>query len=177
MKKNILLSEPRKLGVRLTGCKKSAHFFGVFVFFVVCLFSCSSLAADDFEQNLKDYRFEKYKNFPEFNLKFYDFELIEFKKIFFWEYFHRIWGRLIGGRGGFTLGGPFGMLLGSLIGGKISRSRTSRGFSSAAQGQQMFALSLIVLSAKLSKADGQVSKEELIAVKDKLINPDNEIDP
>ena len=54
MKKNILLSEPRKLGVRLTGCKKSAHFFGVFVFFVVCLFSFSSIAANDFEQNLKD---------------------------------------------------------------------------------------------------------------------------
>ena len=40
----------------------------------------------------------------------------------------------------------------------------------------MFALSLIVLSAKLSKADGQVSKEELIAVKDKLKIPDNELD-
>ena len=40
--------------------------------------------------------FEKNKNFPEFNLKNFDFELIEFKKIFFWEYFHRIWGRLIG---------------------------------------------------------------------------------
>tara|TARA_Y100000590_G_scaffold44110_1_gene46966 strand:+ start:1907 stop:2632 length:726 start_codon:yes stop_codon:yes gene_type:complete len=86
-----------------------------------------------------------------------------------------IWGSLIGGMVGFTLGGPFGMLLGSLIGGKISRSRTSRGFSSAAQGQQMFALSLIVLSAKLSKADGQVSKEELVAVRDKLKIPENEI--
>ncbi len=40
--------------------------------------------------------FEKYKNFPEFNLKNFDFDLIEFKKIFFWEYFHRFWGRLIG---------------------------------------------------------------------------------
>ena len=35
---------------------------------------------------------------------------------------------------------------------------------------------MIVLSAKLSKADGQVSKEELIAVKDKLKIPENEID-
>ena len=40
----------------------------------------------------------------------------------------------------------------------------------------MFALSLIILSAKLSKADGQVSKEELIAVKDKLKIPENELD-
>ena len=35
---------------------------------------------------------------------------------------------------------------------------------------------MIVLSAKLSKVDGQVSKEELIAVKDKLKIPDNELD-
>ena len=42
--------------------------------------------------------------------------------------------------------------------------------------QEVFALSLIILSAKLSKADGHVSKEELIAVKDKLQIPDSEID-
>ena len=87
-----------------------------------------------------------------------------------------IWGSLIGGMIGLSLGGPFGMLLGSLIGGKISRAKSRMGFGSFAQPQQIFALSLIVLSAKLSKADGQVSKEELIAVKDKLKIPENEID-
>tara|TARA_Y100000590_G_scaffold24156_1_gene27512 strand:- start:2659 stop:3384 length:726 start_codon:yes stop_codon:yes gene_type:complete len=87
-----------------------------------------------------------------------------------------IWGSLIGGMIGFSLGGPFGMLLGSLIGGKISRAKSRAGFSSFAHPQQIFALSLIVLSAKLSKADGQVSKEELVAVKDKLKIPENEID-
>ena len=87
-----------------------------------------------------------------------------------------IWGSLIGGMIGLSLGGPFGMLLGSLIGGKISRARSSSGFNSFAQPQQIFALSLIVLSAKLSKADGQISKEELIAVKDKLKITENEID-
>ena len=87
-----------------------------------------------------------------------------------------IWGSLIGGMIGFSLGGPFGMLLGSLIGGKISRAKSRTGFGSFAQPQQVFALSLIVLSAKLSKADGQVSKEELIAVKDKLRIPENELD-
>ena len=85
-----------------------------------------------------------------------------------------IWGSLIGGMIGFSLGGPFGMLLGSLLGGKISRSRTRPGFRASAQSQRIFALSLIVLSAKLSKADGQVSREELIAVKDKLKIPENE---
>ena len=88
-----------------------------------------------------------------------------------------IWGSLIGGMIGLSLGGPFGMLLGSVIGGKISRTRSSSGnFAAFAQPQQVFALSLIVLSAKLSKADGQVSKEELIAIKDKLKIPENEID-
>ena len=86
-----------------------------------------------------------------------------------------IWGSLIGGMIGFSLGGPFGMLLGSLIGGKVSRARTRGGFNAQAQGQRIFALSLIVLSAKLSKADGQVSREELIAVKDKLKIPEHEI--
>jgi len=86
-----------------------------------------------------------------------------------------IWGSLIGGMIGLSLGGPFGMLLGSLIGGKISRAKSRTGFGSFAQPQQIFALSLIVLSAKLSKADGQVSKEELIAVKDKLRIPENEL--
>ena len=87
-----------------------------------------------------------------------------------------IWGSLIGGMVGLSLGGPFGMLLGSIIGGKISRARSgARNFGVFAQSQQVFALSLIVLSAKLSKADGQVSKEELIAVRDKLKIPENEI--
>ncbi len=87
-----------------------------------------------------------------------------------------IWGSLIGGMIGFSLGGPFGMLLGSLVGGKISRARSRRNFGAFAQPQQIFALSLIVLSAKLSKADGNVSREELVAVKDKLKIPENEID-
>ena len=89
-----------------------------------------------------------------------------------------IWGSLIGGMVGLSLGGPFGMLLGSLIGGRISRARssTSGSFGAFAQPQQIFALSLIVLSAKLSKADGQVSKEELLAVRDKLKIPENEIE-
>ena len=87
-----------------------------------------------------------------------------------------IWGSLIGGMIGLSLGGPFGMLLGSIIGGKISRAKSGSGMGTFAQPQQVFALSLIVLSAKLSKADGQVSREELIAVKDKLKIPDNELD-
>ena len=83
-----------------------------------------------------------------------------------------IWGSLLGGVLGFSFGGPFGALLGSFLGGKISRISSSSSFTSQQNSQQIFALSLIILSAKLSKADGRVSKEELIAVKDKLQIPE-----
>ena len=87
-----------------------------------------------------------------------------------------IWGSLLGGVIGFSLGGPFGALLGSFLGGKISNISSSNTFGCQQNSQQIFALSLIILSAKLSKADGRVSKEELIAVKEKLQIPDSEID-
>ena len=87
-----------------------------------------------------------------------------------------IWGSLIGGAIGLSFGGPLGMLLGSFIGGRISKARSSIRHSSFQQNQEIFAISLIVLSAKLSKADGQVSREELIAVKDKLKIPESELD-
>ena len=87
-----------------------------------------------------------------------------------------IWGSLIGGMLGLSLGGPFGMLIGSILGGKITRMRSQKSFSAIGQSQKIFALSLIVLSAKLSKADGQVSREELVAVKEKLKIPENELD-
>ena len=87
-----------------------------------------------------------------------------------------IWGSLLGGVIGFSFGGPFGALLGSFLGGKISRLSSSKKISGQQNAQEVFALSLIILSAKLSKADGHVSKEELFAVKEKLQIPDSEID-
>ena len=40
--------------------------------------------------------FNKYKKFPEYKVINFNISLDDFKQIFFWEYFHRIWGRLIG---------------------------------------------------------------------------------
>ncbi len=40
--------------------------------------------------------FEIYKEYPEYQLKNITMTVNEFKKIFFWEYLHRVWGRLIG---------------------------------------------------------------------------------
>ena len=40
--------------------------------------------------------FAKYQQTPQFRLLNFDFTLQEFKYIFFWEWFHRFWARLIG---------------------------------------------------------------------------------
>jgi DnaJ like chaperone protein len=86
-----------------------------------------------------------------------------------------IWGSLIGGFVGFSFAGPIGALIGSMVGGRISSGRRSGFQRSFAPPQQVFAIALIILTAKLAKADGQVSKEELTAVKNKLKIPDHEI--
>ena len=82
-----------------------------------------------------------------------------------------IWGKIIGGTAGFALGGPIGAILGIMVGGSIDRSRKKfQNFKSIPheQKQNLFALSIIILSAKVAKADGQVTKDEIHAFKDKF---------
>ncbi|MCX6318217.1 MAG: COX15/CtaA family protein [Bacteroidetes bacterium] len=40
--------------------------------------------------------FDKYRQTPQYQLLNFDFKLSDFKFIFFWEWFHRFWARLIG---------------------------------------------------------------------------------
>ena len=87
-----------------------------------------------------------------------------------------IWGSLIGGFVGFSFAGPIGALIGSMLGGRISSARRSSFQRSFAHSQQVFAVALIILTAKVAKADGHVSKEELIAIKYKLKIPEHEMD-
>ncbi len=87
-----------------------------------------------------------------------------------------IWGSLLGGMVGFSFGGPIGALIGSMIGGRLSSSRRGGFRQGFAQQQQIFVISLIILTAKLAKVDGHVSREELVAVKEKLKIPEHEID-
>ena len=86
-----------------------------------------------------------------------------------------IWGSLIGGIVGFSFAGPIGALIGSMVGGRMSSARRSGFHRSFAPPQQVFAIALIILTAKLAKVDGQVSKEELVAIKNKLKVPDHEL--
>ena len=51
--------------------------------------------------------FDLYKSSPEYEQFNYGMELDGFKSIFFWEYFHRLWGRLLG----LAFGLPFLVLL------------------------------------------------------------------
>ena len=87
-----------------------------------------------------------------------------------------IWGSIIGGFVGFSFAGPIGALIGSMLGGRISSNRRQSFQKGFVPPQQIFAISLIILTAKLAKADGQVSRDELIAIKKKLKIPDHEID-
>ena len=80
-----------------------------------------------------------------------------------------IWGKIIGGTAGFALGGPIGAILGVIIGGRLTK--TSNKFTSFnkiphEQKQNIFALSFIILSAKIAKADGQVTDNEILAFKE-----------
>lgn len=47
-------------------------------------------------QEAWQYQFDLYKQSPEFAAKHFWMELGDFKKIFFWEWLHRLWGRTIG---------------------------------------------------------------------------------
>ena len=82
-----------------------------------------------------------------------------------------IWGKIIGGTTGFALGGPLGAIIGMMIGGSFDRSArrlSSSNQISQQQKQNVFALCIIVLSAKIAKADGQVTKEEIYTFKEKF---------
>jgi DnaJ like chaperone protein len=89
-----------------------------------------------------------------------------------------IWGKIIGGTAGFALGGPIGAILGVMVGGSIGKK--AKRFANPhqipnQQRQNIFALSIIILSAKIAKADGIVTKDEIYAFKDKFNIPDNEM--
>lgn len=51
--------------------------------------------------------FDKYKQIPEYELRHSHYTLEDFKRIYFWEYIHRLWGRLMG----FVFAIPFAVLL------------------------------------------------------------------
>ena len=88
------------------------------------------------------------------------------------------WGKVVGGVAGLVMGGPFGAVMGAALGhaadqGAIPRIRLAQRFGldpariAAMLGgrDQIFAVGVVVLSAKLAKCDGAVTRQEIDAFK------------
>ena len=87
-----------------------------------------------------------------------------------------IWGKIIGGATGFAFGGPIGALLGGVAGHAIDKIKTKKKMPEETALKQIgFTIGVIVLSAKMAKADGKVTEDEIRAFKEKINVPDNEI--
>ena len=87
-----------------------------------------------------------------------------------------IWGKIIGSATGFAFGGPIGELLGGAAGHALDKLKTKEKLPEQLALKQIgFTIGVIVLSAKMAKADGKVTKSEIKAFKEKINVPDNEI--
>ncbi len=76
-----------------------------------------------------------------------------------------IWGKILGGAAGFAVGGPLGAIIGTVAGHAYDRMRATgpeAGRQDTAK-QTAFAIAVIVLSAKMAKADGHVTRDEVEA--------------
>ncbi|MDX2263676.1 MAG: TerB family tellurite resistance protein [Hyphomicrobiales bacterium] len=83
-----------------------------------------------------------------------------------------IWGKLTGAAAGLAVGGPIGALLGGLAGHFVIDHETAQ--SSDDDKQVAFTVGVIALGAKMAKADGVVTKDEVHAFKQVFQVPDGE---
>jgi DnaJ like chaperone protein len=86
-----------------------------------------------------------------------------------------IWGKLAGAAGfaeGAHVSGPVRGLLGALAGGDIFHHDND----SSAQHQVAFTIGVIALGAKMAKADGVVTRDEVIAFKEVFKVPEGEME-
>ena len=74
-----------------------------------------------------------------------------------------IWGKIIGGAAGFALGGPLGAIVGAAAGHAVDKMRA--GPPSEKRRQAAFSIAVIVLAAKMAKADGVVTRDEIDSFK------------
>ncbi|MBK1696487.1 TerB family tellurite resistance protein [Rhodovibrio salinarum] len=107
-----------------------------------------------------------------------------------------IWGKIVGGTAGFAVGGPLGAILGGLAGHAVDRMRDStreltdqdtdpqRQAGEQPEADQhaddntkkiAFTIGVIVLGAKMAKADGVVTKDEIQAFRQVFQVPPEEV--
>ena len=70
----------------------------------------------------------------------------------------------IGAMIGFTLGGPLGALIGGVLGSRFGKSNSTFNINKNQQHQVAFFTALFACFAKLAKADGIVTKEEIRSI-------------
>ncbi len=78
-----------------------------------------------------------------------------------------IWGKIAGAGFGLAVGGPLGALVGAVAGHLVIDR-------AVADKEVVFTVALIALSAKMAKADGEVSDEEIRAFEDVMKVPESE---
>ncbi|MEZ5775132.1 MAG: TerB family tellurite resistance protein [Hyphomicrobiaceae bacterium] len=87
-----------------------------------------------------------------------------------------LWGKLAGAAAGLAIGGPIGAMLGGLAGHfALDRGRKGDG-EQPSQSEVAFTVGVIALGAKMAKADGLVTPDEIEAFKDVFKVPQGEIE-
>ena len=85
-----------------------------------------------------------------------------------------IWGKVLGGAAGFALGGPLGAIIGTAAGHAIDRMRQPAGGEEGTK-SIAFTIAVIVLGAKMAKADGVVTRDEVDAFHEVFHVPEDEV--
>ena len=88
-----------------------------------------------------------------------------------------IWGKVVGGFAGLAMGGPLGAVLGAVAGHAYDTMKSEKLelVGSSEERQIAFTTAVIVLSAKMAKADGHVTREEVKAFKEAFNIPPGEM--
>jgi DnaJ like chaperone protein len=88
-----------------------------------------------------------------------------------------VWGKILGGAAGFAIGGPIGAILGGVAGHAVDKMRdsTREAPEDDATRRVAFTIGVIVLGAKMAKADGVVTKDEIGAFKEVFHIPQEEM--
>ena len=86
-----------------------------------------------------------------------------------------IWGKIIGGTAGLALGGPIGALIGVSVGAAVDAGIEATTPETDETRHVTFTIGLIALSAKMAKADGVVTREEVEAFKQVFRVPPGEM--
>ena len=86
-----------------------------------------------------------------------------------------IWGKILGGVGGFAIGGPLGAIIGTVAGHAVDRMRQTQTQNGDATKTVAFTIGVVVLGAKMAKVDGQVNAEEVTAFRQVFRVPPDEV--